>query len=54
MFETSIHIMIGYVVRKYDNGDDIKMKINKLTMPVLEKPKDLDSMANGKYKEIYR
>ena len=25
MYETSIRIMIGYVARKYDNGDDIKI-----------------------------
>ena len=54
MFKTSIHIISGYVARKYDNGDDIKMKINESKMPVLEKPKYLDSMANGVYKEIYK
>ena len=46
--------MSGYVARKYDNGDDIKTTLNKLKMLTLEKPKDLDSMADDVYKGIYK
>ena len=44
--------MSGYVAREYDNGDDIKMILNELKMPTLEKTKALDSMAHGLDKEI--
>ena len=47
MYETSIHIMSGYVARKYDNGDDIKMILNELNLPTLENPKALDSLTDG-------
>ena len=46
--------MSGYIASKYDNGDDIKMILNELKMPTLEKPEALDSMADGVDKEIYR
>ena len=46
--------MSGYVARKYDNGDDLKMMLNDLKMPTLEKPEDLDSMADNVDKDIYR
>ena len=39
--------MSGYVARIYDNGEDIKMIINKLKIPTLEKPKYLYSMADN-------
>ena len=39
MYETSIRIMIGYVARKYKNGYGIKIILNELKMPTLEKPK---------------
>ena len=54
MYETSIRIMSGYIARKYDNGDDIKMILNELKMPTLENFKYLDSMADGVDKDIYR
>ena len=47
MYETSIHIMSGYVARKYDNGGDIKMILNELKIPTLEKPEALDSMPDN-------
>ena len=43
-----------YVVRKYDNGDDIKMILSDLQMPTLEKPEALDSTADDVDKDIYR
>ena len=46
MHETYIRLMSGYVAREYDNGDDIKMILNELKMPTLEKPEDLDSMED--------
>ena len=46
--------MSEYFARKYDNGDDIKMILSDLQMPILEKPKALDSMADGVDKDIYR
>ena len=54
MYKTSIRIMIRYVARKYHNGDDIKMLLNKLKMPTLEKPEALDSMTDSGGKDIYR
>ena len=54
MFKTSIHIISGYVARKYDNGDDIKMILNRLKIPTLEKAEALGSMAYGLDKDIYR
>ena len=45
--------MSGYVTRKYDNGDDIKLMLKKLKIPTLEKPKALDSMADDVDKDIY-
>ena len=43
-----------YVVRKYDNGDDIKMILSDLQMPTLEKPEALGSTADDVDKDIYR
>ena len=54
MYEKSIRITSGYVVRKYDNVDNIKIILNELKMPILEKPGDLDSMADDVDQEIYR
>ena len=34
--------MRGYVARKYDNRDDIKMILNELKMPTFENPEALD------------
>ena len=45
MYKTSIRTVSGYVARKYNNGDNIKMKLSDLQMPTLEKPEALDSMA---------
>ena len=53
MYKTYIRLMRGYVARKYDNRDDIKMILNKLKIPTLENPEALDSMADGVDKEIY-
>ena len=53
MYKTSIRLISGYVARKYDNGDDIKMILNELKMPTSEKPVALDSMAEGVDKDIY-
>ena len=53
MYKTSIRIRNGYVARKYDNGDDIKMILNELNMPTYENPEALDSMADGVDKDIY-
>ena len=44
--------MSGYSARKYDNGDDIKMRLNELKTPTLEKPEALDSMVDDVYKDI--
>ena len=46
--------MSGYVARKYDNGDDIKMILSDLQMPTLEKPEFLDSTVDDVEKYIYR
>ena len=46
--------MSGYVARKYDNGDDIKMILNQLKIPTLDKPEAFDSMAEDTEKDIYR
>ena len=46
--------MSGYVASKYDNGDDIKMILSDLNIPILGKPKALDSMADDVDKDIYR
>ena len=54
MYKTSTRIMSEYIVRKYNNGDEIKMILNKFKMPTLENPKALDSMADGVEKDIYR
>ena len=54
MCENSIRLMSGYVTRKYDNGDDIRITLNELKMPTLEKPDTLDSTADGVDKEIYK
>ena len=52
--KTSILIMIGYVARNYNNGDNIKIILNELKMPTLDKPEALDSMVDGVDKDIYR
>ena len=54
MYKTFIHIMSGYVARKYDNGDDIKMILNELKMPTLDKPKAFDLMVDDIDKDIYK
>ena len=54
MYKTSVHLMSGYVARKYENGDDIKMILNELKLPTWEKLKYLDSMADGVDKDINR
>ena len=46
MYETSILLMSGFVARKYDKIDDIKIILNELEMPILEKPEYLDSMED--------
>ena len=38
--------MNGYVARKYDNKDNIKMIPSSLKVPILEKPEALDSMTD--------
>ena len=53
MCKTSIRLMSGYAARKYDNGDNIKMILNKLKMPTLEKPEALDSIADNMDKDLY-
>ena len=45
--------MSAYATRTYNNGDDIKMILNKFKMPILEKPEALDSMEDGVDKDIY-
>ena len=42
MYKTSIRLMIIYIARKYDIGDDIKMILNELKMSTSEKPEALD------------
>ena len=54
IYDTSISTMSGYVVRKYDNRDDIKTILSDLQMPMLEKPEALDSMAEDVGTDIYR
>ena len=54
MYETSIRLMSGYVARKYNNRDDIKMIFNELKMPTLDKPEALDSMTDNVDKDIYK
>ena len=54
IYETSIRTMSGYVARKYDNGDNIKMILSDLQMPTLENPKALDSTAYDMDKDTYR
>ena len=46
--------MSGYVARKYDNGDDIKIMLSDLKMPTLENPEALDSMADDVGTDILR
>ena len=46
MYDNSIRLISGYVAWKYDNRDDIKMILNELKMPTLEKHEDLDSMED--------
>ena len=46
--------MSGYVVRKYDNGDDIKMILSYLKMPTFVKPEALGSMEDDVDKDVYR
>ena len=46
--------MSGYVARKYNNGDNIRMILSSLQMPMLEKPENLDSTADDVDKDIYR
>ena len=46
--------MSGYVARKYDNGYDIKMILNELKLPTLEKTEALDSMTGDVDKDIYK
>ena len=46
--------MSRYVASKYDNGDDIKMILNELNMPTLDKPEYLDSMADDVDKYVYK
>ena len=45
--------MSGYVARKYENEDDIKMILNYLQMSMLEKPEALDSTADDVGIDIY-
>ena len=54
MYKTSIRLMRVYVARKYNNGENIKMILNELKMPTLEKPEALDSMTDSVDKYIYR
>ena len=53
MYKTPIRIMSRYVARKYENGDNIKMILKELKIPTLEKPVDLNSMADDVDKDIY-
>ena len=52
MYKTSIRLISGYVARKYDNGDDIKMILNELKNPTLEKLEALDSIEDIVDKDI--
>ena len=54
MYKTSVRLISGYIANKYDNGDGIKMILNKLKIPTLKNPKALGSMADGVEKYIYR
>ena len=54
IYETSIHTVIGYVTRKYDKRDDIKIILSDSQMPTLEKPETLGSMTDDVDKDIYR
>ena len=36
MYENSVRLTSGYVARKYDNGDDIKMILKELKIPALD------------------
>ena len=54
MYETFICLMSGYVARKYNNRDNIKMIHNELNMPTLDKPKALGSMRDNVDKDIYK
>ena len=54
IYETSIHTVIGYVTRKYDKRDDIKIILSDSQMPTLEKPETLGSMKDDVDKDIYR
>ena len=40
-------------LKKYDNGDDIKIILNELKMPTL-KPDALDSTSDDVYKHTFR
>ena len=40
-------------LKKYDNGDDIKIILNELKIPTL-KPDALDSTADDVYKHIFK
>ena len=44
--------MCGYIARKYDNGDEIKMILNERKMPTLDKPTVLDSGDDKVEKDI--
>ena len=54
IYETSICTMSGYVARKYDNEEDIKMILSNFKIPKLENPEDLESMEDDADKDIYR
>ena len=54
MYENFIQIISGYVAIKYDNGDNIKMILNELEIPALEKPNALESMADDVEKDVYK
>ena len=54
MYENSIQIISGYVAIKYDSGDNIKMILNELKIPTLEKPNALDSTEDYLDKDIYK
>ena len=54
MYKTSIRTVSGYVARKYNNGDNIKIILSDFKMTTLEKPKDLYSTADDVDKDVYR
>ena len=54
MYEKSLQPMNAYVTRKYDNSDNIKMILNELKIPTLEKPNALDSTEDYLDKDIYK